>query len=64
MKLGNREVKDFSMPYIIAEIGANHNGDIDLAKKTIDSAKSCGCDAVKFQSWTPWSITRLVIADC
>ena len=53
MKLGNREVGDFSIPYIIAEIGANHNGDMDLARKMIDSAKSCGCDAVKFQSWTP-----------
>ncbi|MDL1980924.1 MAG: N-acetylneuraminate synthase family protein [Deltaproteobacteria bacterium] len=56
MKLGNREVKDFSIPYIIAEIGANHNGDMDLAKKMIDSAKQCGCDAVKFQSWTPDSL--------
>ena len=56
MNLGNREVKDFSIPYIIAEIGANHNGDMTLAKKMIDSAKSCGCDAVKFQSWTPDSL--------
>ena len=56
MKLGNREVKDFSTPYIIAEIGANHNGDMELARKLIDSAKSCGCDAVKFQSWTPDSL--------
>lgn len=56
MKLGNKEVKDFSAPYIIAEIGANHNGDMDLARKMIDSAKACGCDAVKFQSWTPDSL--------
>lgn len=35
--------------FIIAEIGINHNGDIDIAKKIIDTAKSCGCDAVKFQ---------------
>lgn len=56
MKLGDKEVKDFSVPYIIAEIGANHNGDMDLARKIIDSAKSCGCDAVKFQSWTPDSL--------
>lgn len=48
-----KEVHNFSEPYIIAEIGANHNGDIDLAKKIIDSAKECGADAVKFQSWTP-----------
>ena len=56
MKLGYREIKDFSVPYIIAEIGANHNGDMNLARKMIDSAKSCGCDAVKFQSWTPDSL--------
>ena len=35
--------------FIIAEIGINHNGNIDTAKKLIDLAKSCGCDAVKFQ---------------
>lgn len=56
MKLGRREITDFGIPYIIAEIGANHNGDMELAKKMIDSAKSCGCDAVKFQSWTPDSL--------
>jgi N-acetylneuraminate synthase len=47
---------DFCEPYIIAEIGANHNGDMDLAKKMIDSAVECGCDAVKFQSWNKTSI--------
>ena len=57
MKLGNHEIRDNGMPYIIAEIGANHNGDMDLAKKMIDSAKSCGCDAVKFQSWSPESLS-------
>ena len=36
-------------PYIIAEIGANHNGDMDLAKKLIDSAKENGADCVKFK---------------
>jgi N-acetylneuraminate synthase len=35
--------------FTIAEIGINHNGDIDIAKKLIDMAKSCGCDSVKFQ---------------
>ena len=38
-------------PYIIAEIGANHNGNLDLAYKLIDEAKRVGCDSVKFQSW-------------
>lgn len=42
--------------YIIAEIGANHNGDIELAKKMIDEAKKRGADCVKFQSWQPNSI--------
>ena len=45
---------DFSIQkkiYFIAEIGINHNGDINIAKKLIDLAVSCNCDAVKFQSW-------------
>ena len=37
------------MVFITAEIGINHNGDIKIAKKLIDTAKSAGCDAVKFQ---------------
>ena len=39
--------------YIIAEIGINHNGDIDIAKKLIDIAAVAGCDAVKFQKRNP-----------
>jgi len=38
--------------YVIAEIGINHNGDIDLAKKLIDVARTAGCNAVKFQKRT------------
>ena len=51
-----KQVYNFCEPYIIAEIGSNHNGDIELAKKMIISAKECGADAVKFQSWTPSSL--------
>jgi len=40
------------MVFITAEIGINHNGDIELAKKMIDIAKEAGCDAVKFQKRT------------
>ena len=40
------------MVFIIAEIGINHNGDIEIAKKLIQMAKSAGCDAVKFQKRT------------
>ena len=39
--------------YIIAEIGINHNGSLDIAKKLIDEAVVAGCDAVKFQKRTP-----------
>ena len=39
-------------PYLIAEIGINHNGILDIAKKLIDAAKECGFDAVKFQKRT------------
>jgi len=39
-------------PYIIADIGANHNGNMELAKKMIESLSGLNCDAAKFQSWT------------
>ena len=38
-----------NMVFITAEIGINHNGDIEIAKKLINVAKDAGCDAVKFQ---------------
>lgn len=40
------------MVFIVAEIGINHNGSIDIAKKLIDAAVLAGCDAVKFQKRT------------
>ena len=36
---------------IIAEVGVNHNGSINIAKKTIEAAKKSGADYVKFQTW-------------
>ena len=39
--------------YIIAEIGINHNGSLEVAKKLIDIAAVAGCDAVKFQKRNP-----------
>ena len=39
-------------PYLIAEIGINHNGDINIAKQLIKNAKDCGFDSVKFQKRT------------
>lgn len=46
------EIIEYEKPYIIAEIGSNHNGDMKLAKEMIDAAKKCGADCVKFQSWS------------
>ena len=43
-------------PFIIAEIGSNHNGSLDLALRLIDAARECGVDAVKFQSWSKSSL--------
>lgn len=53
MRLGTRLVGDGQPTYVVAEIGINHNGDINLAKRLIDAAVSAGCDAVKFQKRTP-----------
>ena len=44
-------------PYIIAEMSANHNGDVGNAYRIIDMAKACGADAVKMQTYTPDTIT-------
>lgn len=44
-------------PYIIAELSANHNGDIDRAFKILDMAKECGADAVKIQTYTQDTLT-------
>lgn len=52
----NKEVFDYCEPYIIAELGANHNGDMDLARQLILKAKEAGADCVKFQSWSKDSI--------
>ena len=52
-QLGNKTVGKNQPVYIIAEIGINHNGSLDLAKMMIDGAIRAGCDAVKFQKRTP-----------
>jgi N-acetylneuraminate synthase len=44
---------EMKQTYIIAEIGINHNGDMEIAKKLIDIASVAGCDAVKFQKRNP-----------
>ena len=52
VKIGKKKVGDGQPCFIIAEIGINHNGDINIAKKLIDLAAFAGCDAVKFQKRT------------
>jgi N-acetylneuraminate synthase len=53
VKIGERQVGDGHPAYIIAEIGINHNGDLENAKKLIEAAVKSGVDAVKFQKRTP-----------
>jgi len=51
ISLGNRIIKEENPPYIIAEIGVNHEGSFDKAKELIRLAKEGGADAVKFQTY-------------
>ena len=53
VRLKDQLVGDGHPVYIVAEIGLNHNGDINIARKLIDLAVMAGCDAVKFQKRTP-----------
>jgi len=52
VKIGNTLAGDDQPCYIIAEIGINHNGDLELAKRLIEVASAAGCNAVKFQKRT------------
>lgn len=52
VRIGDRLVGDSQPCFVIAEIGINHNGSVDIAKKLIDAAVLAGCDAVKFQKRT------------
>lgn len=53
MNLGNRKIGDGHPTYVVAEVGINHNGDLEIAKKLIQAAYLSGVDAVKFQKRTP-----------
>lgn len=52
VRVGNQLVGDGQPCFIVAEIGINHNGSVEIAKKLIDAASLAGCDAVKFQKRT------------
>ncbi len=56
LSLAGRLVGPGEPPYVVAEIGANHNGDMALCRQLIDAAQASGADAVKFQSWTKRSL--------
>ena len=56
-KINERKIGVTNSPYIIAEMSANHNGDINNAYKIIDMAKASGADAVKLQTYHPDTIT-------
>lgn len=51
IKIRNRKIGENQPVFIIAEAGVNHNGSLKMAKRMIDTAKSCGADAVKFQTF-------------
>jgi N-acetylneuraminate synthase len=53
LTFGNRLMGEGQPTYIVAEIGINHNGSLDIAKRLIDAAANAKCDAVKFQKRTP-----------
>ena len=53
INIGGYEITENSRPYMIAEIGINHNGDIDIAKKLMDAANATGWHSVKYQKRTP-----------
>lgn len=52
VQIGKRTVGPGHPTFIVAEIGINHNGNLELAKRLIDAAIASGCDAVKFQKRT------------
>jgi sialic acid synthase SpsE len=56
IQLANRTVGDHHPCYVIAEAGANHNRDLDRARRLIDVAADAGADAVKFQTYSGRSL--------
>ena len=57
MKIGNYLIDSKSPCFIIAELSANHNGNLDVAIETIRAAKRSGADAIKLQTYTPETMT-------
>lgn len=57
INIGGFEISDTSKTFIIAELSANHNQDKQIAIDTIRAAKKAGADAIKFQTYTPDTLT-------
>lgn len=57
IEIDGKKIGPAHKPYIIAELSANHNGDLAAALKTIEVAKACGADAIKIQTYTPDTMT-------
>ena len=57
MKIGDRYIGEDNPCFIIAELSANHNGDLNVAIETIRAAKKAGADAIKLQTYTPDTLT-------
>ena len=56
VKIADYNIQMFTEPFIIAELGANFNGDFDIAEEMLIKAKQAGVQSAKFQSWTKESI--------
>jgi pseudaminic acid synthase len=57
ISIDNRDIGDGCAPYVIAEMSANHNGDIETALRIIEAAKHAGADAIKIQTYKADTIT-------
>jgi N-acetylneuraminate synthase len=57
IEIGGRKVGTGFPPFVVAEMSANHNGNIETALNTITQAKACGADAIKLQSYTANTMT-------
>lgn len=58
IRIADKIVGENAPAFLIAEVGVNHNGDLNLAKKLVEAAASCGADAVKFQIFNTDALVR------
>lgn len=56
LRVGSREIGGGVPCFVIAEVGVNHNGDVELAHQLIEASKAAGADAVKFQTFDPGTL--------